>query len=125
MLPPGATEPETASVEPDDNASGAAIVHRRTARAGVYALKWTDVTGAERSHTVAVNPHKAESDLTPITDAELTDLMGNLDIPIIHYTAGETNLAGQGREIWKTLAIALLCLAAVETVLATWVGRER
>jgi hypothetical protein len=125
VVAPGATEPETASVEPGDNTAGRAIVHRDTARAGVYTLKWKDATGAERSHTVAVNPHKAESDLTPITGAELTDLMGRLDVPIIHYSAGETSLVGQGREIWKTLAIALLCLATVETVMATWVGRER
>jgi hypothetical protein len=125
VLAPGAAEAEVASVETSDGAAGVSIVHPRTARAGVYALKWKDATGAERAHTVAVNPHKAESDLTPITDAELADLMGNLEVPIIHYTGGETNLAGQGREIWKTLAIALLCLAAVETALATWVGRER
>lgn len=125
VLAPGAAEPEAASVEKAEGGGGVAIVHPRTSRAGVYTLKWKDATGAERSHTVAVNPHKAESDLTPITDAELADLMGSLDVPVVHYTGGETNLAGQGREIWKTLAMALLCLAAVETVLATWVGRER
>ena len=124
VVAPGAADPEPAAVEQADG-SGPALVHARTARAGVYAMKWKDNTGAERGHTVAVNPHKAESDLTPISNAELTDLMGNLDVPIIHYTVGETNLAGQGREIWKTLALALLCLAAVETALATWVGRER
>jgi hypothetical protein len=125
VLAPGAAEAETASVEKSEGSAGVTIVHPRTSRAGVYTLKWKDATGAERSHTVAVNPHKAESDLTPITDAELADLLGNLEVPVIHYTAGETNLAGRGREIWKTFVIALLCLAAVETLLATWVGRER
>jgi len=51
--------------------------------------------------------------------------MGSLSVPVIHYTGGETSLTGQGREIWKTLAMALLMLAAVESVLAVWVGRER
>jgi hypothetical protein len=52
-------------------------------------------------------------------------LMGSLDVPVIHYAGGDTSLTGKGREIWKTLAVALLLLAVVETMLAVWVGRER
>jgi hypothetical protein len=123
VLVPGATEPQVAGVEKTD--AGTFLVHPRTAQSGVYTLKWKDNTGAERSHVITVNPNKAESDLRPITDSELADLMGSLSVSVIHYTGGETSLTGQGREIWKTLAMTLLALAAVETVLAVYVGRER
>jgi hypothetical protein len=123
VLVPGATEPQVAAVEKTD--AGTFLVHPRTAQSGVYTLKWKDNTGAERSHAITVNPTKAESDLRPITESELADLMGSLTVPVIHYTGGETSLTGQGREIWKTLAMTLLALAAVETVLAVYVGRER
>jgi hypothetical protein len=123
VLTPGATEPQVAAVEKTE--AGTFLVHARTAQSGAYTLKWKDNTGAERSHVITVNPNKAESDLRPITDSELADLMGSLSVAVIHYTGGETSLTGQGREIWKTLAMVLLTLAAVETVLAVYVGRER
>ena len=123
VTPPGASEPEVATIEKTDAVP--IIVHPRTARAGVYSVKWKDETGVERSHVIAANPHKLESDLRPITEGELAELLGSLDVPIIPYTAGDASLSGPGREIWKTLALTLLCLAAVESVLAVWVGRER
>jgi hypothetical protein len=124
VLAPGATEPEVATVEKMDGGA-IAIVHSRTSRSGIYGLKWKDNTGAERTHTLAANPNRAESDLRPITDDELAGLMGSLDVPVIHYAGGDTSLTGQGKEIWKTLAVALLLLAVAETMLAVWVGRER
>jgi hypothetical protein len=123
VLVPGASEPQVAAVEKTD--AGTILVHPRTTQSGVYTLKWKDNTGAERSHVITVNPNKAESDLRPVTESELADLMGSLSVSVIHYTGGETSLTGQGREIWKTLAMTLLALAAVESVLAMWVGRER
>ena len=124
ITPPGATEAEPTAVVAQDNAPPV-LHYPRTARAGVYTLKWKDATGKDQSHVVCVNPDRAESDLTPIADDELTALMGSLDVPIVHYTGPGMSLTGQGREVWRTLAIALLALAAVETVLAVWVGRER
>jgi hypothetical protein len=123
VISPGATEPEVATVE--KTSARISIAHAKTSHAGPYTLKWKDGTGAERTQTVVANPDKRESDLRPIVESELADLLSPLDVPVIHYTGGETSLTGQGREIWKTLATALLLLVAVETVLAVWVGRER
>jgi len=43
----------------------------------------------------------------------------------VQYHTGQLAAGGPGREIWRTLAAALLGLVFVETLLAFWVGRER
>ncbi len=125
VTPPGT--PATTEVMGVERAAQGAVLltHPRTPHAGIYGIKWKDAEDRERSDTVCANPHPAESDLRPIAEAELAELMGNLEVPIVHYREGETALAGQGREVWRTVVMTLLCLAVAETVLAVWVGRER
>ncbi len=41
------------------------------------------------------------------------------------YTGSRALGSSQGKELWRTLAMALLAMAAVETVFVVWVGRER
>ena len=121
---PGSGDAQPLTVEKKDN-EPPVLTYARTTRAGVYTLTWKDAAGAEQTRPVVVNGDKAESDLDPIPDAELRSLMGNLDVPIVHYTPGQTLLTREGKEIWRTLAQIVLAMAIVESVFAVWVGRER
>ena len=87
-------------------------------------MTWKDATNKAQSRLVCVSPDKAESELAPIADRELVDMLGALKPPIVHYN-GESSLAERGKEIWRTLAMWLLGLALFETVFAVFVGRER
>ena len=115
---------EAATIEKPEK-SNAVIRATQTPHAGSYLLNWKDTTGKPLQHLFCVNGDKSESDLTPIGDADLGGLLGNLRPMIVHYSSGQSALAQQGREIWRTFAIALLGLLSVETVLAVWVGREQ
>jgi hypothetical protein len=121
---PGRETAETATIEKPEKLPSI-IRATETAHAGSYMLNWKDGTGHAMQHLFCVNGDKAESDLTPLPDAELGGLLGNLRPLIVHYSTGQSALAHQGREIWRTFAMALLGLLAVETVLAVWVGREQ
>src|SRR5206468_3870617 len=115
---------ESAIVERPDEKSGPILRYRHTTHAGTYTLNWKD-QGGMQSHVFCVSPDKAESDLEPLTDEQLQSILGSLHPPIVHYTAGQTSLTERGREIWRTLASALLAMLAIEAVFAVWVGRER
>ena len=68
---------------------------------------------------------KNASDLEPLTESQLTDLLGNLKVSLLTYRPGALAAMGPGREIWRNLAVTLLCLLMVESLLAFYVGRER
>lgn len=121
---PGSSDALPARVEKPDG-EPPVVMYAGTTRAGVYALTWKDAAGAEQSRSVCVNGDKTESDLESIPDAELKALMGNLEVPIVHYTPGQTLLTREGKEIWRTLAQIVLAMAVIESVFAVWVGRER
>jgi hypothetical protein len=97
----------------------------RTSRAGAYSLTWKDALSKDQSHLLCVNPDPAESNLEPIGDDDLSSLLGALHPSILHFSSGGRSIAEPGREIWRTLVTALLVLAAAETGMAVWVGRER
>ena len=120
----GRENSEAATVEKSEK-SPAILRAVQTANAGTYLMNWKDSTGRPLQHLFCVNGDKSESDLTPITDAEVGGLLGNLRPTIVHYSSGQNALAQQGKEIWRMFAIGLLGLLAVETVLAVWVGREQ
>ncbi|MBI1374181.1 MAG: hypothetical protein GC159_15800 [Phycisphaera sp.] len=104
---------------------GTQLRHADTARAGIYAMNWQTPTGADAVRLFHVNPDKAESDLEPIDRNELLGLFAPVDVGIVDYTGTAVSLSGQGKEIWRTLAMALMTMVMVETVFAWWVGRER
>ncbi|HEX8525049.1 MAG TPA: BatA domain-containing protein [Tepidisphaeraceae bacterium] len=121
-LPSG--ESATAELIKPADKSPQVIRFTRTRNAGAYEVSWKDAKGQAQSRLVCVSPDKAESDLTAIPEGELQGMLGALHPPIVHYS-GEASLAQRGKEIWRTLAMGLLCLALGETVFAVWVGRER
>jgi len=121
---PGSNDAHPVRVEKAEGAPPV-LTYGNTARAGVYTLAWKDAAGAEQTRPVCVNPDGAESELEPIADGQVAALMGNLDVPIVHYTAGQTLLTREGKEIWRTLAQVVLVMAVVESMFAVWVGRER
>jgi hypothetical protein len=122
---PGREHPETATIDKGDKTTPGTIRALQTTRAGPHTLAWKDSTGRPQQHLFCVNGDKSESDLTPLPDAELTGLLGNLRPTIVHYTSGNSALAKQGKEVWRTFAVWLLGFLAIETVFAVWVGRER
>jgi hypothetical protein len=105
--------------------SGPILRYTRTSSAGPYTLRWKDALGGEQTRLVCVSPDKAESDLDPVSDDQLENFLGNLRPQIVHYSGNEGALMARGQEIWKTLTIIVLCMTAIETVFAVWVGRER
>jgi hypothetical protein len=96
-----------------------------TGRAGVYTLAWEDDAAKRQSRQVCVSFDKSASDLQPISAAELTDLLGNLKPDVVTYRPGLFSSAGSGREVWRMLAMALAALFVGESLMASWVGRER
>jgi hypothetical protein len=96
----------------------------QTARAGIYNLNWQEASGRQQ-HQLAVSFDNAASDLTPISESQLQDYLGNLKPTIISYHPGLLMVSTPGREIWRMLATTLLGLLIVETLLAFYVGRER
>ncbi len=116
---------------PDDSASRAMSLEDRalhdshTSRAGKYVLKWKDETGVDQSRTLCASFDTVESNLEPIAESDLRKLLNPLSPTIVQWTAGADPLTEHGREIWRTLVIAVLTLALFETALAVWVGREK
>jgi hypothetical protein len=119
VLDPHITTPQSSTPQ-----SISALHFDQTARTGSYLLTWKDALGKDQSHLLCVNPDPAESSLEPIGDDDLSSLLGALRPPILHFTQ-DRSIAEPGREIWRTLVTALLVLAAAETAMAVWVGRER
>jgi hypothetical protein len=119
-----AGEYAAAQIVPGENNLPATLKFDQTSRAGAYSLYWKDSAGKEQTRLICVSPPPRESDLEPIADRELTGLLDPLDATVVHYE-GESSLSDKGHEIWRTLAMALLMLAGVETMFAVWVGRER
>jgi hypothetical protein len=116
---------ESVVVVESGESGGPLLTYARTPTAGPYTMTWKDAQGGPQSSLFAVSPDVTESKLEPISDDELTLLFGNLTPTIIHYSEGLATTPTQGREIWRTLAAALLALLLVESALAVWVGRER
>ena len=55
-----------------------AIHYPRTATAGIYSLSWTDAGGNQQQHRLAASFDAAATDLTPLDDSRLTELLGSL-----------------------------------------------
>jgi len=139
LTPPGNGPAEAPEIE-KPSANSTLLRYGKTYRSGIYRLSWRD-RGAdesnrgsanpvddklhERSLRFAVNPPPSESDLDPINETQLTELLGNLKPTIQRYDTSGASLSTPPREIWRPLATILLGLLGVEAVFAVWVGRER
>jgi hypothetical protein len=120
---------------PDDSSSYSIVLdgqvarYNSTARAGQYQLSWRDVRDASQSHVLCAGFDNSESNLEPIGDGELEQLFSPLQPAIVHWTSTSSatgeHVAENNREIWRNVITAVVTLAAAETVLAMWVGRER
>jgi len=119
IIPPDDPTPQPLAIE------DSALRYPHTEGAGIYTLSWKDALGKEQSHRIAVSYDPAASDLEPLSESRLDELTDALRPRIVQYHAGQLAAGGPGREIWRTLAAALLGLVFVETLLAFWVGRER
>ncbi len=93
--------------------------------AGTYTLSWTDAAGARQARPVCVSYDPAAADLEPIDEPQLQRLLGGLHPDVVRFVPNQLAAGGAGREVWRTLAMLMLCGFAVETAFAAWVGRER
>ncbi|HSV16616.1 MAG TPA: BatA domain-containing protein [Tepidisphaeraceae bacterium] len=97
------------------------IRFNRTDEPGVYRLRYRSEGKERLLHYVIVSP-RAESDLTPMNDAQwaaVTDAVG-----LQHIDAGETPVVSTvardraGRELWMPVMAGVIVLAAAEMLLA-------
>jgi hypothetical protein len=129
---PGVPAPEKMSVERGD-ATGdsetnslAALTFDKTHRAGLYKLVWQDAQSGAQDDLYFVNHDVRESDLSRIAAAEVEGSFGRLKPEVIPAFSGtDAPIAIRGKEIWRSLAVGLLCMLAAESCLATWTGRQR
>ena len=95
------------------------MTYTQTDAAGLYKVA---IDGIDEPTLFAVQRDSAESDLTPLSPAELTQL--NALAPVTNWKAGgaasaqPVATATAGREIWWPLAVALLVGAALESLMA-------
>jgi hypothetical protein len=101
------------------------LTYGKTWHTGIYTLSWRDEKSNPRSLRFAVNPPQSESELEPLSEGALTDVLGNLKPIVQRYDAAGAGLSAAPREIWRPLATILLGLLGLEAVFAVWVGRER
>ncbi len=90
---------------------------RGTGRAGFYTFLAADTTVS----IAALNPPRAESDLTPLDEGDFTSAIGTEVEPAGRDGAWDRAVfrARQGPEMWRPLLIAVLLLLLVESVMAT------
>lgn len=132
---PGRPPSRAQASVPQQDAPAAAVIDRSdpaapvvryagTSRRGFYQLTW-DVPGtSDAARRFAVNPEPAESDLTPLEPDRLHAMLAPLDVTLLRL-GEELDLGEQdGKEFWRTAALALLAFVLIETLLAAWVGRE-
>lgn len=116
---------------PDESAPQAMLAdeHRLrfvdTSRAGKYAMTWKDARDIEQSRFLSASFDAAESNLAPIPDEEVIRILSPMNPTIVHWLAGAQSPTEGGTEIWRTLMVIVLALLGMETILATWVGREK
>ena len=99
---------------------------RDTWRAGLYRLAWQEGAGKPQHDLFAVNPDRRESDLGRLDPEQVRGLFGGFQPEVIRAISGsDTPIAIRGQEVWRSLALILLCLLVVEASFATWAGRQR
>jgi len=108
------------------------VTYDRTDRSGIYELSLDSEEPAEgadrlerRQDAFAVNVPARESDLRRISVEELKRLLPGFEFE--HQRGGVQREAatavGEGGELWRSLAYALLILLVVESILAQRFGR--
>jgi hypothetical protein len=131
LTPPGGGEPValTASPmagEPGERGPAVEINVPDTRRAGAYRITWEEGPLGVQQDLYAANPDPRESLLERIKPSDVRSILEPLDVEVAVAQGDGAGLSSPtGREIWRDLAVALLCLLIVESILAAWVGRSR
>lgn len=121
---PGSDTANPATIQRADDGGRVEVLYDQTVNAGIYELTWDVPGGDERTRVFAVSPDARESDLTPLTGDELTQLLSGVDLTLIDTALADSADGMAGKEIWRTLAFGLLALVVIESAFASWVGRE-
>ena len=122
------------SVTPHDD--GATAYINALLKPGLYRLRLPDSMRdefqellVEDTVPVAVRPQPIESQLSVLTDSDMTSAAGH--VPLLLATSVDdvvAQLSGQstgGQRLWRYLAIAALLLAVAEIALARWISVQR
>ncbi len=129
MTTPGKNPADKNQAEPVEiekpSPTSTSLRYAKTYHTGIYTLSWRDEKSNSRSARFTVNPPQSESDLDPLPESELAELLGNLKPTVQRYDTAGASLTTAPREIWRPLATLLLGLLGLEAVFAVWVGRER
>jgi hypothetical protein len=121
-LPGGSVE----EVQPEPSGDRIEIRYDGTTRAGFYTVKRSG--GVEAEHVFAVNCDPAESNLEPIGEMELRDLLGGWPVRLVtgrQDVAEAVKASRSGVEFWRELVTAVAVLLVVESVLAWLFGARR
>ena len=107
-------------------AHGTAFAFPHTERAGVYTISWTDALGKQQTHQMAASFDKNASDLEPVTERQLADLLGNLKPILVVYHPRRAGFGGARprdlAEIWRS---RFYVCSWWSRCMAFYVGRER
>jgi hypothetical protein len=102
----------------------AVVRYDDTRRPGLYKLEAADGT----TRWFAVNAARTESDLTTLTDEQMTQLATQLGADVVTSYGQYAELDATrryGTEIWQPLLIALLAFMFGELLLQQWMGKRR
>lgn len=119
---PGGEAPVPLQVRSDGGPR--ALVHERTAVAGVYGVTWKDERNKTISRQIAINPSVSESDLKALDRRRLDELLGPMRPTMTHHSDLDRLIEGEGREIWRTLVTLALVMLVIESFLMVYVGRQ-
>lgn len=127
---PGAARPRPLTVEQaGETTKGLAtklLVWIDTRQAGIYRMTWQDRLAGAGAELFAVSPDRRESELERISVEDLKKLWSGLEVEVISAGAdSEPGYALQGQELWRSLAVCLMCVSIFEAGFATWAGRQR
>lgn len=93
-------------------------------RAGPVTAAWVDASGKAIERALAVGPAASESSMVRVGREELLGWTASLAPQLVHHTEIEQLLQSDGKELWRSLALAALIMLALESVLMVWVGRR-
>ena len=103
MTTPGKNPADKNAAEPVEiekpSPTSTLLRYAKTYHTGIYTLSWRDEKSNPRSARFAVNPPQSESDLDPLPESELAELLGNLKPIVQRYDTGGAASRTAPREI--------------------------
>ena len=87
--------------------------------------EWQDTQLGKQAQKFAINADVDDSFQKILDEPALQQFLGKMPLKLIRYQGKEMDLATEGTELWRYLAVLLLGCLISESVLATFIGRRR